>query len=103
MSAHHSSDRGPPVGRTRVRQVILEEEAGVPRGRAPTRRQDETDDRFDERRERWQARLDQIGDTADVIVSKQRHAPIVKATLRCVAGTTIFQNLVAPGRPPAAG
>ncbi|HUA78598.1 MAG TPA: replicative DNA helicase [Acetobacteraceae bacterium] len=85
-----------------VVMFVFREEYYLSRGE-PTRRQDESDERFDERRARWQARLDQVRDTAEVIVAKQRHGPIGKATLRFAAETSTFQNLVADDRLPAAG
>jgi replicative DNA helicase len=70
-------------------------------GRAePSRRPEENDDKFNARYEDWQKRLEQVTGTAEVIVSKQRHGPIGKVTLRFAAETTRFENFVGNDRVP---
>src|SRR6185437_1641776 len=42
----------------------------------PMRRPDETDDKFNDRYERWHTRLAEVHATSEVIIAKQRHGPI---------------------------
>ncbi|MGQ9370773.1 replicative DNA helicase [Azospirillum sp. ST 5-10] len=42
----------------------------------PSRRPDEGDDKFNDRYQRWQQRLGEVHNTAEVILAKQRHGPI---------------------------
>jgi replicative DNA helicase len=42
----------------------------------PSRRPDENDDKFNDRYQRWQTRLGEVHNTAEVIIAKQRHGPI---------------------------
>ncbi len=42
---------------------------------------------------KWMARLDDVGDTAEVIIGKQRHGPIGKVDLHFEAKFTKFSNL----------
>lgn len=42
----------------------------------PSRRPDEGDDKFNDRYQRWQQRLGEVHNTAEVIIAKQRHGPI---------------------------
>jgi replicative DNA helicase len=68
----------------------------------PTRRQDESDDRFHDRLERWQQRGEEIYGIAEVIVGKQRHGPIGTVRLHFDGKTTKFSNLAIPDRLPEA-
>jgi replicative DNA helicase len=68
----------------------------------PTRRPEESDDRFNERYARWQERLEQVTDTGEIIIAKQRHGPIGKVTLRFDGATTKFENFVRSDRVPDA-
>jgi replicative DNA helicase len=60
----------------------------------PTRRPEESDDKFNERYSRWQERLEEVHGTGEVIIAKQRHGPIGKVTLRFDGETTRFDNFV---------
>ena len=60
----------------------------------PTRRPEESDDKFNERYARWQERLEEVHGTGEVIIAKQRHGPIGKVTLRFDGETTKFDNFV---------
>ncbi|MBM3548423.1 MAG: replicative DNA helicase [Alphaproteobacteria bacterium] len=63
----------------------------------PTRRQDESDEKYHDRMERWQARGEEILGIAEVIVGKQRHGPTGTVKLQFDGPTTKFSNLVLPG------
>ncbi len=68
----------------------------------PTRRPDESQDKYDERHQRWQERMDEMRGLAEVIVAKQRHGPTGKVTLLFNADTTAFSNYAQPGHHPDA-
>ncbi len=68
----------------------------------PARRPEESDERFNMRYADWQQRLEQVTNTAEVIVAKQRHGPIGKATLRFDGETTKFDNLIRSDHIPDA-
>ena len=59
----------------------------------PTKRADETDDRFTERYERWTNRLQEVAGTAEVFIAKQRHGPIGGLKLQFTKETTKFSTL----------
>ena len=59
----------------------------------PIKRADENDDRFTERYERWQARLQEVAGTAEVFIAKQRHGPIGKVRLQFTSEITKFSTL----------
>ena len=63
----------------------------------PTRRQDESDEKYHDRMERWQARGEEILGIAEVIVGKQRHGPTGTIKLQFDGPTTKFSNLALPG------
>ncbi|MGB0750191.1 MAG: replicative DNA helicase [Magnetospiraceae bacterium] len=42
----------------------------------PQQRADEADDKFHERHERWQQRVEEVYNLAEVLIAKQRHGPI---------------------------
>ncbi len=59
----------------------------------PTRRQDESDQKFNERHERWMQRGEEIRNVAEVIVAKQRHGPIGTVPLHFDGQYTRFSDL----------
>jgi replicative DNA helicase len=59
----------------------------------PTRRPEESDERFNERHEAWRARCEQVYGQAEVIVAKQRHGPTGIVRLSFEGATTKFGNL----------
>ena len=59
----------------------------------PVRRSDEKDDRFMERRDRWEQRLTEVRNMAEVIVAKQRHGPIGVVRLVFQGAFTRFASL----------
>ncbi|MCC7275727.1 MAG: replicative DNA helicase [Alphaproteobacteria bacterium] len=60
----------------------------------PMRRPDETEDKFNDRYQRWSQRLQEVADTAEVIIAKQRHGPTGTVRLRFDGRITKFDNLV---------
>ncbi|MGH6981690.1 MAG: replicative DNA helicase [Stellaceae bacterium] len=60
----------------------------------PTQRPEEANDKFNERYERWRKRLEEVHDTAELLIAKQRHGPINNITLRFDGHTTRFENYV---------
>ncbi|MBX6367707.1 MAG: replicative DNA helicase [Rhodospirillales bacterium] len=67
----------------------------------PMRRPEESEEKFNDRYERWKARLEEVHATAEVIISKQRHGPIGTVRLRFDGETTKFDNLVSDDRLPS--
>jgi len=59
----------------------------------PAQRQDENDDKFFDRRKRWEERLETVRNVAEVIVAKQRHGPIGTVKLMFQGAFTRFGNL----------
>jgi replicative DNA helicase len=59
----------------------------------PVRRADETDEKFADRRCKWQDRCDAARGQADIIVSKNRHGPIGTVRTRFDAERTRFDGL----------
>jgi replicative DNA helicase len=59
----------------------------------PTQRADESDDKFHERHQRWQDRMERVYGTAEAIIAKQRHGPTGKVRLSFEGATTKFGNL----------
>jgi replicative DNA helicase len=71
-------------------------------GRAePMRRPEESEEKFNDRYERWKSRLEEVHATAEVIISKQRHGPIGTIRLRFEGETTKFDNLVSSDHLPS--
>ena len=58
----------------------------------PTRRAEETEEKFLERHGNWEDRLNDAHGLAEVIVAKQRHGPTGKVALRFQAELTRFDN-----------
>ncbi|MGH6930998.1 MAG: replicative DNA helicase [Dongiaceae bacterium] len=69
----------------------------------PKQREDENDEKFNDRVERWQERGARIHNTADVIIAKQRHGPVGTATLYFDGEVTKFGNLARDDHLPDAG
>jgi replicative DNA helicase len=82
-----------------VVMFVYREEYYLSRGE-PARRPDETDDKYNDRYERWHKRLAEKAGTAELIVAKQRHGPIGTVTLRFDHATTRFENYVSDERLP---
>ena len=59
----------------------------------PTRRPEETEDKFLERHSNWEDRSRDAHARAEIIVAKQRHGPTGKVSLRFHAEVTKFDNL----------
>jgi replicative DNA helicase len=85
-----------------VVMFVYREEYYLSRGE-PMRRPEESDDKYNERYDRWKERLEQVHGTAEIIVAKQRHGPIGKVTLRFDHDTTHFENYVSDERIPDGG
>ncbi len=60
----------------------------------PKQRADEPNDKFQERYQRWQRRAEEVHNTADVIIAKQRHGPIGTVELYFDGMITRFQDLI---------
>ncbi|HLW26182.1 MAG TPA: replicative DNA helicase [Kiloniellales bacterium] len=60
----------------------------------PTRRENETDEKFHERYERWKQRCEEVYGLAEVIVAKQRHGPIGIRKLTFDGDTTRFGDYI---------
>jgi replicative DNA helicase len=72
-------------------------------GRAkPERRMEESDEKFNDRFDRWKQRMEEIYDLAEVIIAKQRHGPIGQITLRFDRDTTRFDNYMGTEQLPTA-
>src|SRR5689334_21862569 len=68
----------------------------------PTRRPDETDEKFNDRYERWKERCEVTFGTADIIIAKQRHGPIGTVKLHFEPETTKFEDFIGPDHLPDA-
>ena len=66
----------------------------------PSRRAEESDQRFNERHEGWRQRCEQTYGKAEVIVAKQRHGPTGIVRLSFEGQFTKFGNLAADGEGP---
>ena len=62
------------------------------RSSEPVQRTEETDDKFEQRYEKWSSRFKEVENLADIIVSKQRHGPTGPVHLQFNRETTKFQN-----------
>jgi replicative DNA helicase len=85
-----------------VVMFIFREEYYLSRGE-PTRRPEESDDKFNDRYDRWKERCEATYGIAEVIVAKQRHGPIGAVKLHFEAETTKFDSFIGPERLPDAG
>jgi replicative DNA helicase len=59
----------------------------------PTRRQDESDEKFNSRHQRWMERGEEIRNIAEVHIAKQRHGPIGTVALHFDGPFTRFSDL----------
>ena len=69
----------------------------------PTRRPEESDDKFNDRYDRWRERCEAAYGMAEVIIAKQRHGPIGTIKLHFEAEITKFDNHIGPEQLPEAG
>jgi replicative DNA helicase len=76
-----------------VVMFIFREEYYLSRGQ-PLRRPDETEDKYNDRYERWQNRYNEVYGTAEILIAKQRHGPIGTVKLHFEADTTKFDNFM---------
>ncbi|MDA8233163.1 MAG: replicative DNA helicase [Magnetospirillum sp.] len=60
----------------------------------PGRRPEETEEKFNERHAKWQERCEEVWNTAEVIVAKQRHGPVGMVRLSFHGEYTKFGNLI---------
>ena len=66
----------------------------------PTQREDESNERFDERHNKWKERCDKVYGLAEVIVAKQRHGPIGTRRFKFEGDTTSFSDIALDERLP---
>ncbi|MDX2028276.1 MAG: replicative DNA helicase [Alphaproteobacteria bacterium] len=59
----------------------------------PSRRQDESDEKFNSRHQRWMERGEEVRNIAEVMIAKQRHGPIGTVGLHFDGAFTRFSNL----------
>ncbi|MGE5505576.1 MAG: replicative DNA helicase [Actinomycetota bacterium] len=60
----------------------------------PGQRPEESQEKFNERHAKWQERCEQVWNTAEVIIAKQRHGPVGTVRLSFQGEYTKFGNLV---------
>ena len=82
-----------------VVMFIFREEYYLSRGQ-PLRRPEETDEKYNDRYERWQNRYNEVYGTAEILIAKQRHGPIGTIRLHFEAETTKFDNFIGPDFVP---
>jgi replicative DNA helicase len=85
-----------------VVMFIFREEYYLSRGE-PTRRPDESEEKYNDRYQRWRDRFEEVHDLAEVVIAKQRHGPIGTIKLHFTAETTKFDNYMGPDRLPDVG
>jgi replicative DNA helicase len=85
-----------------VVMFIFREEYYLSRGE-PSRRAEESDDKFNDRYDRWKERCETTYGIAEVIVAKQRHGPIGTVKLHFEAETTKFDDFIGPEHLPEPG
>jgi replicative DNA helicase len=83
-----------------VVMFIFREEYYLSRGE-PSRRPEESDDKFNDRYDRWKERCEASYGLADVIIAKQRHGPIGTIKLHFEAETTKFEDFIGAERLPS--
>jgi replicative DNA helicase len=66
----------------------------------PTRRPEESDDKFNDRHDHWRERCEATFGLAEIIIAKQRHGPIGTVKLHFEAETTKFDNFIGPETLP---
>ncbi|MBF0167266.1 MAG: replicative DNA helicase [Alphaproteobacteria bacterium] len=66
----------------------------------PTRRPDEAEDKFNDRHDRYVKRMEEVWNTAEVIIAKQRHGPIGTIKLFFDGNTTKFSDLAQSDHVP---
>ena len=64
----------------------------------PGRRPEESEEKFNERHAKWMERCEEVHNTAEVIVAKQRHGPVGTVRLSFLGEYTKFGNLADPNR-----
>jgi replicative DNA helicase len=69
----------------------------------PMKREDEPDDKFNARYDRWRQHGEEIHNRADVIIAKQRHGPIGTVKLYFEGAITKFDNLARDDQLPDGG
>jgi replicative DNA helicase len=82
-----------------VVMFIFREEYYLSRGE-PSRRPEESEDKFNDRYDRWKERCEGAYGLADIIIAKQRHGPIGTVRLHFEAETTKFDNFIGAERLP---
>jgi replicative DNA helicase len=70
--------------------------------RQPSRRSDDTEEKYEERIKEWQGRMAPVHGLSEIIIAKQRHGPIGDVKLYFDAETTRFDNFVETDHLPAA-
>jgi replicative DNA helicase len=60
----------------------------------PGRRPEETEEKFNERHAKWHERCEEVWNTAEVIIAKQRHGPVGTVRLSFHGEFTRFGNLI---------
>jgi replicative DNA helicase len=63
----------------------------------PSRKPEESDEKFNQRYDEWRIRLEEAANIAEVIIAKQRHGPIGKVRAHFDGATTKFSNLMTSG------
>jgi replicative DNA helicase len=66
----------------------------------PTQRPDESEEKHQERYDKWRERLEKAWGKAEAIVAKQRHGPTGKVELAFDGATTKFGNLAREDQMP---
>ncbi len=84
-----------------VVMFVYREEYYLSRGE-PIRRPEESEEKHNERYDRWHKQLEKVNGTAELIVAKQRHGPIGTVTLRFDHETTRFDDYVSGDHLPDA-